>query len=192
MRGLEVGGWSWDAKIADFDNDGAQDVYIVNGTWVPNEVSPSNLFFHNDGEGSFSEASASFGLEDYLMTAAATVFDMDGDGDLDLLTHPVNGPLVLFRNGSQTGYSILFEFEDHLGNRDGIGARLVLTDANGEVQSREIQLGGGFMSFDAPQVHFGLGDQTSASKLQIFWPDGGDSVITGPLPAGQRYRITRR
>ncbi|MDH3195411.1 MAG: FG-GAP-like repeat-containing protein, partial [Hyphomicrobiales bacterium] len=42
--GLEIGGWSWDVKIADVDNDGWKDVYVVNGTWVPNEVSPSNLF----------------------------------------------------------------------------------------------------------------------------------------------------
>jgi len=191
-RGLEVGGWSWDTKIADFDNDGAQDVYIVNGTWVPNEVSPSNLFFHNDGSGTFTEASGPFGLEDYLMTAAATVFDFDGDGDLDLLTHPVNGPLALFRNGTQTGHAITFEIEDNQGNRDGIGARLVLTDATGRQQSREIQLGGGFMSFDAPQVHFGLGAEAQATKLEIFWSGGGMSTINGPLPAGQRYRITRR
>ncbi len=84
-HGLEVGGWSWDTKVADFDQDGWQDLYIVNGTWVPNEVSPSNLFFHNMGDGSFREASGEMGLEDYLMTAAATQFDMDGDGDLDLL-----------------------------------------------------------------------------------------------------------
>ncbi|MEL7091497.1 MAG: FG-GAP-like repeat-containing protein, partial [Pseudomonadota bacterium] len=99
--GLDVGGWSWDTKIADFDHDGWQDVYIVNGTWVPNEVSPSNLFFHNRQDGSFTEASGPFGVEDYLMTAAATAFDMDGDGDLDMVTHPVNGPLVVFRNGTQ-------------------------------------------------------------------------------------------
>ena len=48
--GLEIGGWSWDVKIADVDNDGWQDVYVVNGTWVPNEVSPSNLFFSQRGE----------------------------------------------------------------------------------------------------------------------------------------------
>jgi len=190
-RGLEVGGWSWDTKVADFDNDGWQDVYIVNGTWVPNEVSPSNMFFHNTGEGTFVEASGPFGLEDYLMTASATAFDMEGDGDLDLITHPVNGPLVMFRNNAQDGHAIAFELEDMVGNRDGIGAVLTLTDGDGRMMTREIQLGGGFMSFDAPRVHFGLGTAAFAASLTIRWADGTVSAITGPFDAGALYTVRR-
>lgn len=188
--GLDVGGWSWDTKVADFDNDGWQDVYIVNGTWVPNEVSPSNLFFHNQGDGTFAESSGPFGLEDYLMTASATQFDMDGDGDLDLITHPVNGPIIAFRNNAQR-QGVVFELVDNKGNRDGIGATLTLSDVSGRVQKREIQLGGGFMSFDAPRVHFGLGAETAASSLHIRWADGTQSEVTGALKAGSIYTITR-
>ena len=192
MRGLDVGGWSWDTKIADFDLDGHQDVYIVNGTWVPNEVTPSNLFFHNDGAGGFVEASGPFGLEDYLMTASATQFDMDNDGDLDLLTHPVNGPMVVFRNNAQTGNAIVFELVDLQGNHDGIGARLDIRLESGETLSREIQIGGGFMSFDAPRVHFGLGAATQIEGLSIHWRTGEPTVLDQPMDAGKAYQITRR
>ena len=188
--GLGVGGWSWDTKIADFDHDGLQDVYIVNGTWVPNEVSPSNLFFHNQGDGTFIEASGPFGLEDYLMTASATQFDMDGDGDLDMLTHPVNGPITVFRNNAQTP-GIVFELVDTRGNRDGIGAMVILTDATGRVQRREIQLGGGFMSYDAPRAHFGLGSESQATRVQIRWADGTESDVTGVLQSGHIYKVQR-
>ena len=191
FRGLDVGGWSWDTKIADFDLDGWQDVYIVNGTWVPNEVSPSNLYFSNLGDGRFQEASGPMGLEDYLMTAAATQFDMDGDGDLDLLTHPVNGPLILFRNDTQDGNAIAFELEDMNGNRDGIGAVLRLIDYKGRTHTREIQMGGGFMSFDAPRIHFGLGQAGAAESLEVIWATGDRTHIEGPLEAGSLYRIFR-
>lgn len=189
-RGLDVGGWSWDTKIADFDLDGWQDVYIVNGTWVPNEVSPSNLFFHNRGDGTFAEASGPFGLEDYLMTASATQMDFDNDGDLDLITHPVNGPLVAFRNNAQ-GAAVVFQLEDHIGNRDGIGARVTLTGVDGTAQMRELQLGGGFMSFDAPRAHFGLGDQTEATDASVTWADGSTSFLKGPFQAGHIYTVAR-
>lgn len=89
--------------------------YIVNGTWVTNEVSPSNPFFHNQGDGQFKEASGPFGLEDYLITATATAFDIDNDGDLDMVTNPVNGSATIFRNNAQNGNSIGFEFRDMAG-----------------------------------------------------------------------------
>ncbi|MGJ8615524.1 MAG: CRTAC1 family protein, partial [Sulfitobacter sp.] len=190
-RGLDVGGWSWDTKIEDFDLDGDMDVYIVNGTWVPNEVSPSNLYFENDGSGQFVETSGPMGLEDYLMTASATAFDADGDGDMDMVTHPVNGPIMYFRNNSQNR-AIAFELIDAQGNHDAIGARVTLTDAAGNTQWREIQLGGGFMSFDAPRVHFGLPKDAAVAEAKIRWPDGVETMISGPLEAGVLYQITRR
>ncbi|MDU8912165.1 FG-GAP-like repeat-containing protein [Aestuariicoccus sp. MJ-SS9] len=190
-RGLEVGGWSWDTKVADFDQDGWQDVYIVNGTWVPNEVSPSNMYFRARGDGTFTEASGEAGLEDYLMTAAATAFDMDGDGDLDMLTHPVNGPLALFRNDGVSGNALAIALEDMAGNRDGIGAVVTVTDDLGVTRSREIQLGGGFMSFDAPVAHFGMGTARGAQSVTIRWADGAETAIAGPLEAGASYRVTR-
>ncbi len=190
-RGLHVGGWSWDTKIADFDLDGFQDVYIVNGTWVPNEVSPSNLYFRNNGDGTFTEASGPFGLEDYLMTAAATKFDMDGDGDLDMVTHPVNGPTTVFRNNSQTGNAIAFQLRDLRGNVDGIGARVEITLSDGTKLMREVQMGGGFMSFDAPRVHFGLSDAISVEEAAIFWRTGPPTRLSDGLETGNLYVVTR-
>ena len=101
-QGLEVGGWSWDVKIIDVDNDGFQDMLIVNGTWVPNEVTPSKIFYHNTGKGKFDEKTVQFGFEDYLITPAAVAVDIDNDGDIDFITAPVNGPAIVFINNSQS------------------------------------------------------------------------------------------
>jgi len=192
-EGLEVGGWSWDTKIVDVDNDGWQDVYIVNGTWVPNEITPSNLFYRNMGDGTFKEMSGPFGLEDYLMTAAGAAFDMDNDGDMDFITVPVNGPLMAFVNNGSSGKSIAFAFEDHVGNRFGVGNKIEVRygEDGALMQTRELHLGGGFMSFDAPIVHFGLGEYEAVDSVAISWSDGGTTRIESPLPAGALYRITR-
>ena len=189
-RGMEVGGWSWDVSTGDFDNDGWQDVYIVNGTWVPNEVTPSNIFLRNQGGGNFDEETAAWGLDDYLITAAATVVDIDNDGDLDVFTVPVNGPAMAFINNQSGQNALSVQLEDHAGNRDGVGARIELRQGD-TLQVRELQIGGGFMSFDAPIAHFGLGESERADSLTIVWADGDETVVTENLTAGATYRVRR-
>ncbi len=192
-RGLDVGGWSWDVKIADFNNDGWQDIFIVNGTWVPNEVSPSNLMFMNKGDGTFTEVTNEWGMEDYLITASAIQIDLDNDGDLDLVTVPVNGPIMAYINQSRLQHSITFEFDDEIGNQSGIGNKVKLSTADatmGEL-SREVQAGGGFMSFDVAHVHFGLGEEKEAQNISIFWSDGSKTELDVPLVAGGKYLIKR-
>jgi hypothetical protein len=191
--GLEVGGWSWDVSVADFDNDGWQDVYIVNGTWVPNEVTPSNIFLHNNGGTGFAEQTEAAGLTDYLITAAATVFDIDNDGDLDIVAVPVNGPVVAFINNATATNAISFRIDDRLGNRDGVGARIEVRygEAGDQTQIRELQLGGGYMSFDTPVAHFGLGEATQVTSATIRWADGGVTHIDQPLQAGATYLVSR-
>lgn len=192
-RGLEIGGWSWDVSVADFDNDGWQDVYVVNGTWVPNEVTPSNIFYRNNGDGSFTEMTEAMGLMDYHMTAAAVVVDVDNDGDLDMVTAPVNAPAAVFVNNATDRNALSVQLIDHQGNRDGIGARLTLYGGleSADFQVRELQLGGGFMSFDDPVAHFGLDAGQAADRLEIRWADGSSSQIAGPFEAGGRYTLTR-
>ena len=58
-------------------------------------------------------------------------------------------------------------------------------------QMRELQSGGGFESFAAPKIYFGLGAEKQITKLEIFWPTGEKSEITTPLAAGALYRIVR-
>jgi hypothetical protein len=126
------------------------------------------------------------------MTASAVAFDADGDGDLDILTHPVNGPLAFFRNNAQDANVIAFELEDHVGNRNGIGAVIEIEDDRSHVQRREIQLGGGFMSFDTSKVHFGLGSAQTIQQIRIKWAKGVETRIPGPIEPGSILTVTRR
>ena len=58
-------------------------------------------------------------------------------------------------------------------------------------QIRELQLSGGYGSFDAPVLHFGLGEHEAVGEVEIEWSTGGTTMIAGPLPANAIYRVIR-
>jgi len=57
---------------------------------------------------------------------------------------------------------------------------------------REIQAGGGFLSFDEPVAHFGLGQYDEVREIEVQWSTGTSTVAKGPFPANGRYIIERR
>ncbi len=68
--------YSMGVSVADFDDDGFEDVYVTN-------VGP-NSFFQNKGDGTFREVGVSAGVADPRWGTSAAWSDLDGDGDLDL------------------------------------------------------------------------------------------------------------
>jgi len=62
---------------ADVDGDGFPDIFVTNA------FGPSRLF-HNRGDGTFEETTASSGISIDGNTRSAAFADLDGDGDLDL------------------------------------------------------------------------------------------------------------
>ena len=75
--GLEFTAWGHGATAVDFDADGWVDLYVT-------VYGGPNRFFRNRGDATFEDASATWGAADTGPSTAATFFDADGDGDLDL------------------------------------------------------------------------------------------------------------
>lgn len=193
--GVEFTGWSWNARFADVDNDEWQDLFVVAGSWF--RATPSgttaNFFFRNEAGKTFSDQTDAFGFQNFMIVSAYTVFDFDRDGDLDFVTNSINGPLWLLRNNNQERRSIAFQLRDDVGNRDGIGTKFTIhygPDAERH-QMRELKASGGYLSFDEPIAHFGLGEIKKIERLEIDWSTGGTSVIAGPFQAGHLYSLHR-
>ena len=193
--GVGFTGWSWNGRFADVDNDEWQDLYIVSGTWLrlSSVGAPTNFFFHNEAGKRFSDQTDAFGLQNYMIVSAYTIVDFDRDGDLDIITNSVNGPLWLYRNNSRTGHSIVFRLRDEVGNADGIGTKFTIHYGPGgeRHQLRELKASGGYLSFDEAVAHFGLGKYDRVERLNISWSTGGSTLISGPFEAGYIYLLER-
>ena len=186
---LLQGGWTWNAKFADLTNDGYQDIYMVNGE-ITSGMRERKFFYENIGGERFEEKTKEYGFGSLLATSAYTYIDMDNDGDLDIVSAPAIGPLLIYRNNLNEGNSIGFELRDNQGNRFGIGSKITIRYEGGQ-QMRELQAGGGFVSFDAPIAHFGLGAVDEVASVEIDWSRGGRTVVEGPFPSGARYIVKR-
>jgi uncharacterized membrane protein YraQ (UPF0718 family) len=189
--GLDVSGWAWNTKFADLDNDGWQDVYAANGTWKRDNTIESNLFFRNV-EGKTFEPDNAAGLVDNLVVNSFVYIDIENDGDLDIISLPLNSqPKVFVNHYAGKNSSITFEVLDREGNDFGIGSKVfVSTDSTGPYdQMREIKASGGFHSFDMPRAHFGLGTSDSVSRIKLITLQGREVEFQGTFPANMHYRF---
>jgi hypothetical protein len=77
QSGLGDTGYGLGVCVADYDNDGDQDVYL-------NNYGP-NVLYRNNGDGTFTDVTESAGVGNGFQVGAGTCFlDIDKDGNLDL------------------------------------------------------------------------------------------------------------
>lgn len=174
--------------FGDYDNDGDQDLAVVNGHILDNAhlfrdniaYEQRNLLFRNDG-GDFDEvgeaAGRGFGL--VKVSRALSVADYDNDGDLDLLiTNNGQTPDLLRNDGGNRGNWLRVRLVGRRSNRHGVGAVLLLQAGSGE-QYRQITAGSSYLTQNDARAHFGLGSAQRIQRLEVRWPSGVIDVVEG-------------
>ena len=181
---LDGTGWSWSATFGDLDNDGYQDLYVVNGmislelfSHLPdNELVEDNQVYRNLAGAGF-EPMPSWKLNDNASGRGMTMADLDNDGDLDIVVNNLLSPSMLFENQLCGGDSIEVDLRRSDGNNNrGIGSRLILHTDGGNYH-RELTAASGYLSGDSSRVHFGVPAGASLQRLTILWNDGEYSEI---------------
>lgn len=86
--GLESSFWASGISIVDINSDGFDDVYVC-ASGAKNPEQRKNRLYVNNGNLTFTEQAAAYGLADTGYSTQAVFFDYDKDGDLDmyLLNH---------------------------------------------------------------------------------------------------------
>lgn len=86
--------WHTGVTMADINADGFLDIYVTRSGWFTDAGKLSNQLYLNNGDNTFTESAAKFGLADAGYGVQATFFDADLDGDLDaiVLNNPAKKP----------------------------------------------------------------------------------------------------
>ncbi len=181
----------WGMRVFDYDNDGYKDVFFANGHVMDNiELSQPHLRYlqpplllryngsrfldvSNEAGESFRRPWASRGV---------AVGDLDNDGYLDIIVSNCDGPAYFARNRAQAAKNnwIALRLRGRKSNRDGIGAKVVLTRKNGRKQYATVTTAASYLSSQDPRVFFGLGKDDPIESVRISWPSGGEQTVRTP------------
>ena len=182
--------WSpaFGVNIADFDGDGAEDVFLSQNCFAlaagtPRMDAGRGLLLRGDGQGTFEPMSAqASGIEVYGEQRGSAAGDFDEDGRLDLVVSQKGAATQLFHNRlAKPGLRV--RLEGPSGNAWGIGAVLRLRFGSRFGPAREIHGGSGYGSQDGViQV---LGFSEAPSELLVLWPGGRQSLVPVPKESAE-------
>ena len=209
LAGVSATDWSWSALFADFDNDGYKDIFIGNGypkavndlDYVSSAmaalrrgekprareilkqlpgISLPNYVFRNNGDLTFTDKSAAWGIDQPSFSYGAAYADLDNDGRLDLVVNNIDAPAFIYRNvlpRDEAHHYLRVRLDGEPPNRRGVGANIAVF-ASGQKQYIYQTPYRGFMSSVDDRAHFGLGRATVVDSLEITWPDGRYQRLT--------------
>ena len=116
-----------------------------------------------------------------LGTRSSVIFDIDNDGDLDIVTNEFGAaPQVLRSDLAERRGDALRYLKVRLvgtrSNRDALGAKVVVTA--GDRQWTQVHDGkSGYLSQSLMPLYFGLGDAATIDAVDIVWPSGTTSRV---------------
>ena len=204
-------GWAWAALFFDLENDGDDDLFLLNGLTdystarqlrphperpgalypVSNSREANLLFLNEGGRLKIPPGPSGAGLGRYNSRGLA-LLDHDRDGDLDMAVSTFHAEGRLFRNDSGAGTNHWLRVElkgdpARGASFDAIGARLIAHPAGGAQVWRAVTGGEGYLGMSTLPVDIGLGAAQQVD-LEILWPGGRAQRLEG-VAADQAIRV---
>jgi hypothetical protein len=126
-----------------------------------------------------------------LGSRSSVIFDLDGDGDLDIVTNELNAePMVLVSDLAQKGkvHWLGVRLVGKSTNRNGLGAK-VTVQGGGQTMTKRMDGASGYLSHSIMPLYFGLGTAEKADSIEVLWPSGRKQTVKGPVAGGKVLEI---
>jgi tetratricopeptide (TPR) repeat protein len=148
-----------------------------------------NVFFANNGDGTFSDVSGVLGMDLIDDARAYSLSDFDHDGRMEIVIKNRTSPqLRILRNDlNGIGNSIVVRLVGRTSNRDAIGTT-VRIESGAKRQSKFVSAGSGFASQHTKELSFGLGESQDSVSISVQWPTGVKEVFQN-IPVNHRVEI---
>jgi hypothetical protein len=114
---------------------------------------------------------------------SSVIFDLDGDGDLDIVTNEFNAaPMVLVSNLTEKTkvHYVQVKLTGTKSNRDGLGA-IVKVTVGGATFTKVLDGDSGYLSHSVYPLYFGLGAAESVNSVEVLWPSGTTQTVRSPI-----------
>ena len=172
--------WNTGAVMADINGDGLLDIYVCAVVGL-NGLDGNNELFINNGDGTFTERAAEYGLDLDTFSSSAAFLDYDLDGDLDIyiLNHAVHTQTsfgkadLRYKRNAQTGDRLMRNDGDNFtdvseeagiyGGMNSYGLGIAVSDFNLDGYP-DIYIGNDFHEDDYYYINNGDGTFTEALK----------------------------
>lgn len=181
LAGITLLHSGWGMRAFDYDNDGWKDLFVAQGHVLDTiDITTPTLHYkeppllaRNTGR-AFVDVSQVSGpiFSNKWPARGLVVGDIDNDGKEDVVVTTNNGPAYVLRNETQEGnHWLTLKLVGTKSNRDGIGASVTMKTSSG-AQYATVTTGGSYCSANDIRPHFGLGQQSQLSDIEVHWPSG--------------------
>ncbi len=189
--GIKDEGFGWGGVFEDANLDGRLDLFVAQNyiKWPIHKLCKLDgrafLQTERDGKPAFRHA-PQLGLDNPYYGQSSLFVDLNGDARLDYFWINMGGPQQAYLNTGD-GNFVSFRLPDDIRH---LGTSIFIETAAGRSYTRQLIAGQGYLTDQAPELVFGLGDATEVQRAVVTWPTGEQRIIKNPQ-INTRYRIAR-